>query len=109
MSSSNQQPKGGSIQGGKSAFSLPEIGAAIERLMGNAFRSTYTTRTFKLRYERAKSLSGQKQFFKMSQSKQLSSLQMCLSGSSDYDEAGLKQPKVGRGKRIFCPPYWLRL
>uniref|UniRef100_A0A914LE80 TRPM SLOG domain-containing protein n=1 Tax=Meloidogyne incognita TaxID=6306 RepID=A0A914LE80_MELIC len=102
MSSSNQQPKGGSIQGGKSAFSLPEIGAAIERLMGNAFRSTYTTRTFKLRYERAKSLSGQKQFFKMSQSKQLSSLQMCLSGSCDYDEAGLKQPK--RKSALTIPP-----
>uniref|UniRef100_A0A1I8BFI2 LSDAT_euk domain-containing protein n=1 Tax=Meloidogyne hapla TaxID=6305 RepID=A0A1I8BFI2_MELHA len=103
MSSSNQQPKGGAIQGGKSAFSLPEIGAAIERLMGNAFRSTYTTRAFKLRYECAKSLAGQKTFIKRSHSRQLSSLQMCLSGSSDYEESGLKQPKR---KVALTAPGW---
>ncbi|KAI6203373.1 hypothetical protein M3Y94_00548600 [Aphelenchoides besseyi] len=33
-------------------ITLPEIGVAIERLMGNAYRSDYTTRQFKNRYER---------------------------------------------------------
>ncbi|KAI6232958.1 hypothetical protein M3Y99_00955900 [Aphelenchoides fujianensis] len=33
-------------------ISLPEIGVAIEKLMGNAYRSNYTTREFKNRYEK---------------------------------------------------------
>ncbi|KAI6178776.1 hypothetical protein M3Y98_00538300 [Aphelenchoides besseyi] len=33
-------------------ITLPEIGVAIEKLMGNAYRSDYTTRQFKNRYER---------------------------------------------------------
>lgn len=94
MSDVNRRPKGGAIQGGRSAFSLPEIGAAIERLMGNAFRSAYTTRAFKLRYEHTKILNGQKTLIKRINTKQLSSLQLCLSGSGDYEESGLKQPTV---------------
>jgi hypothetical protein len=35
-------------------ISLPEIGVAIEQLMGNAYRSSYTTRDFKNHYEKVK-------------------------------------------------------
>lgn len=35
-------------------ITLPEIGVAIEKLMGNAYRSTYTTREFKNHYEKVK-------------------------------------------------------
>uniref|UniRef100_A0A7E4V9N2 LSDAT_euk domain-containing protein n=1 Tax=Panagrellus redivivus TaxID=6233 RepID=A0A7E4V9N2_PANRE len=35
-------------------FTLPEIGVAIERLMGNAYKCHYTTRAFKNKYEKFK-------------------------------------------------------
>lgn len=33
-------------------FGLPEIGAAIEKLMGNAYKCHYTSRQFKNKYEK---------------------------------------------------------
>lgn len=35
-------------------ITLPEVGIAIEKLMGNAYRSTYTTREFKNHYDNVK-------------------------------------------------------
>lgn len=46
-------------------FTLPEIGVAIEKLMGNAYRCHYTTRAFKNRYESFKN-KGQQQLTRMS-------------------------------------------
>ncbi|KAI1722198.1 ion transport protein domain-containing protein [Ditylenchus destructor] len=39
---------------GSEGFTLPEIGVAVEKLMGNAYRCHYTTRDFKTRYEKYK-------------------------------------------------------
>uniref|UniRef100_A0A915EL64 TRPM-like domain-containing protein n=1 Tax=Ditylenchus dipsaci TaxID=166011 RepID=A0A915EL64_9BILA len=38
-------------------FTLPEIGIAMEKLMGNAYRCHYTTRSFKHRYDKYKGKS----------------------------------------------------
>lgn len=38
----------------KKLFTLPDIGETVEKLMGNAFRSHYTTRGFKNKYEKYK-------------------------------------------------------
>lgn len=35
-------------------FTLPQIGIAVEKLMGNAYRCHYTTRVFKNCYEKYK-------------------------------------------------------
>lgn len=40
-----------------SEFTLPEIGIAVEKLMGNAYRCHYTTRSFKNIYEKYKGKS----------------------------------------------------
>ncbi|KAL3117473.1 hypothetical protein niasHT_003221 [Heterodera trifolii] len=60
----------------RTVVTLPEIGATIERLMGNAYRSAYTTREFKMRYERGK--FGGNQSLRKGATRNFSSLNLCL-------------------------------
>ncbi|KAL3103408.1 hypothetical protein niasHS_002594 [Heterodera schachtii] len=68
----------------RTVVTLPEIGATIERLMGNAYRSAYTTREFKIRYERAK--FGGNQSLRKGATRNFSSLNLCLEAIGDPTE-----------------------
>ncbi|KAK0422426.1 hypothetical protein QR680_007566 [Steinernema hermaphroditum] len=73
------------------SITLPEIGAVVEKLMGNAYRCAYTSRSFKSRYEK---IRGKSQLRKIgSFHKRLTSNKIGGDKLCSKRKYGLRRPK----------------